>query len=42
MIAILLAVGFASKPDLLHVLLPVGAYVVVNINSGGLLQTQTP
>jgi predicted PurR-regulated permease PerM len=34
MIVILLAVGFATQPDMVHVLLPVGGYLIVNLIEG--------
>lgn len=40
MIVILLAVGFGTQPDLLRVLAPVGAYVVVNLIEGQLVFPQ--
>jgi predicted PurR-regulated permease PerM len=40
MICILLAVGFATQPDLPHILAPVGCYLVVNLIEGQLVFPQ--
>ena len=40
MIVVLLAVGFATQPDLPHILAPVGCYLIVNLIEGQLVFPQ--
>lgn len=40
MVAILLAVGFATQPDLPHILMPVGVYLLINLIEGHMIFPQ--